>query len=35
LIEIIFGGQLFIFCGQFTVRAVIDVVETAGVDLTD
>ena len=35
LIERIFGGQLFISCGQFTVRAVIDVVETAGVDLTE
>ena len=35
LIERIFGGQLFISCGQFTVRAVIDVqVETDGVDLT-
>jgi len=33
LIERIFGGQLFVSCGQFTIRAVLYVIETDGVDL--
>ena len=36
LIERICGGQLFVSCGQFMFRAVIDdQVETDGVDLTN
>ena len=34
LIERIFGGQLFVCCGQFTISAVLYVIETDGVDLT-